>query len=91
MLQARAGLARHPHETMSPLFAALLPAEGKACEATAKLLLEARADVREADPVTGQSALYHCVVRNPALVPFLFMCCLAGLMSWSMGTIMASR
>ena len=56
---------------MSPLFAALIPVEGKEAQAIASLLIKAKADVKESDPGTGQSALYHCVVRNPSLVPWL--------------------
>jgi len=71
LLKARASLKRHQHETMSPLFAAIMPAQGKKVEEIVELLLNAKADIKEQEPSLGQFVLHHSVVRNPEMIPYL--------------------
>jgi len=70
----RLSLEMQQHETMSPLFAALLPVDSKAAnlEAIVGKLLHARADICERDSQTGQTVLHHVLARkNFAVVEYL--------------------
>jgi len=65
LLSKKAAVGKQVSETMSPLFASVMPAEGKNnMSEVVQIMVDAKADIKERTQEGGQSVLHHAIARK---------------------------